>query len=157
MKISSSDRLILQELQNNGRASLRQLGKKLKMPPTTIHQKIRRMKEFGVIKKFTTIIDPEKVDLSTTAFILVKRSAHRKRTGKIKSENVGDALARLPEAQEVHVVTGEWDAVLKIRGRNEKEIGKWVVDKLWNMPEVERTLTFFVFHTSKETTELVLE
>ena len=154
MLINPKDKLILSELQKDSRLSVRELSKRTKVPATTVHDRIRRMVNSSVIKKFTTILDHEKVGLSTTAIILVKRAVGRK--GKIKHEHIGETLAKLPEVQEVYVVTGEWDAILKVRGVNEREIGKWVVDKLWNMPEIDRTLTFFVFHTSKETTELKL-
>ena len=146
--LDKKDRMVLEELQKDSRQSTRELGKKIKMPATTVHQRIRRLVEKGIIKSFSIVIDPEKIDLPTTAIILVKRAIGRK--GKIRHENIGEALAKVPEVQEVYVVTGEWDAVLKVRGRSEREIGKWVVDTLWNMPEVERTLTFFVFHKSKE-------
>lgn len=147
-KIDKKDKLILKQLQKDCKQSTRELGKKLKMPATTIHQRIRKLINRGIIKNFSAILDPEKIELSTTAIVLVKRSSYRR--GKVSHEHIGDVLAKIPEIEEVYLVTGEYDAVLKIRGKTEREIGKWVVDKLWNIPEVERTLTFFVFHKSKE-------
>jgi Lrp/AsnC family leucine-responsive transcriptional regulator len=109
----------------------------------------------GIIKGFSAVIDPEKVGLPTIAIVLVKR-AH-KGGQNVKSENLGESLAKLPEVQEVYLVTGEHDAIIKIRGTNERDIGKWVVDKLWNMPDVERTLTLFAFYKSKESHALYLK
>ncbi len=142
------DKAILNELQADCRQSTRELGKKLKMPASTVHQRIRKLAERGVIKSFSVIVNPEKVDMPTTALILVKKTTYRR--GKIKTESVGEALAKLPEVQEVYLVSGQHDVILKVRGRNEREIGRWVFDTLWNVPGVERTLTLFVFHSAKD-------
>ena len=47
--------------------------------------------------------------------------------------------------------------MLKIKGPNEREISSYVVNKLWKVPEIERTLTFFSFRESKNTHKLKLK
>src|SRR3989344_5005005 len=149
------DRAILEELQKDCRQSTRELAKKLHAPATTIHLRIKKMVQSGVIKGFSVILDAEKIGLPTTAFILVRRFVSRK--VHVKSEHIGELLAKLPETEDVYVISGEYDAILKVRGKNERDIGKWVVDNLWNIPEVGRTLTFFAFHKSKDTNILPLK
>ncbi|MBI4019275.1 MAG: Lrp/AsnC family transcriptional regulator [Candidatus Aenigmarchaeota archaeon] len=154
-ELDKKDKDILAELQKNCRQSTRTLGRKLGMPATTVYQRITRMRNRGLIKGFSAILDPEKIGLPTVAMVLVKR--YVRKDGKMKSEHIGQALAKLPEVQEAYLVTGEYDALIKVRGKSEKEIGKWVVDTLWNMPEVERTLTLFCFYESKESHILQLK
>lgn len=153
--LSKKDKMILEELQKDCRQSMRKLSRKLGIPATTIHERIRKMIKKGVIKKFSAILDLEKIGLPTTAIVLVKRSGTEKK-GKIDYKHIGKVLSKFPEIQEVYVVTGEYDAILKIRGKSEKEIGAYVVDKLWNISDVERSITCFVLHASKEENELKL-
>lgn len=156
--LDEADKTILEELQKNCRQSTRELGRKLKMPATTVHQRIRKLVETGIIKGFSAIVDHYKVGMPTTAFVLVRRVPRPfSKRDRIKPKNIGDSLAQLPEVEEAHVVTGEWDVILKVRGANEREIGSWVVDTLWNAPEVGRTLTFFSFYEAKDTNAVWLK
>jgi Lrp/AsnC family leucine-responsive transcriptional regulator len=58
--------------------------------------------------------------------------------------------------QEVHIITGDWDLLIKLRAENVDAIGKFVVDKLRLIKGLEKTLTCMVFETVKETTKIVL-
>ncbi len=153
--LDKKDLSILNELQKDCRQSTRELAKKLKIPATTIHLRIKKLVQSEVIKGFSAIVDPDKVGLPVTAFILVRRAYHKK--GGIKSENIGETLAKIPEAEEVHVISGDYDALIKVRGKDEKVVGSWVVDRLWNTPEVARTVTMFALHKSKDTHVLPLK
>jgi Lrp/AsnC family leucine-responsive transcriptional regulator len=56
--------------------------------------------------------------------------------------------------QEVHIITGDWDLLVKLRAENVDAVGKFVVDKLRLIKGLEKTLTCMVFETVKETTSL---
>ena len=58
--------------------------------------------------------------------------------------------------QEVHIITGDWDLLVKLRAENVDVIGKFVVDKLRLIKGLEKTLTCMVFETVKETTEVAV-
>ena len=62
----------------------------------------------------------------------------------------------MPEVQEVHIITGNWDLLLKVRVRDVEELGKFIVDRLRLVRGVEKTLTCVVLSTEKETTEISL-
>jgi DNA-binding Lrp family transcriptional regulator len=63
-------------------------------------------------------------------------------------------IARFPEVQEVHIITGDWDLLLKVKGKDVDAVGKFVIDRLRMVKGIEKTLTCMVFETSKETTEI---
>jgi DNA-binding Lrp family transcriptional regulator len=67
---------------------------------------------------------------------------------------VAEEIARFPEVQEVHIITGYWDLLVKLRAENVDAIGKFVVDKLRLIKGLEKTLTCMIFETVKETTSL---
>jgi DNA-binding Lrp family transcriptional regulator len=54
----------------------------------------------------------------------------------------------------VHIITGDWDLLVKLRAESVDAIGKFVVDKLRRIKGLEKTLTCMVFETVKETTSL---
>ncbi|HIJ98566.1 TPA: Lrp/AsnC family transcriptional regulator [archaeon] len=157
MAFDKKDRMILMGLQQNAKQSSRDLSKKLNMPATTIHERIKKMETEGIITGYHVAIDYEKVGMPTTAIILVRRMPRTVSDRKVLYKKIADLTAKIPDIQEAHIVTGEYDMVLKIRGKNEKEVGAFIVDTIWNMPEVERTLTLMTFYTAKDTCRLELK
>ena len=75
---------------------------------------------------------------------------------QLTQREVAKEIARLPEVQEVHIITGNWDLLLKVRVRDVEELGKFIVDRLRLVKGVEKTLTCVVLSTEKETTEINL-
>ncbi|HDD72398.1 MAG TPA: Lrp/AsnC family transcriptional regulator, partial [Candidatus Bathyarchaeota archaeon] len=72
----------------------------------------------------------------------------------LSQREVAEEIAKFPEVQEVHIITGDWDILIKVRACSVDEIGKFVVDKLRKVRGDKKTLTCMVFETTKETTEL---
>ncbi|EMR74764.1 transcriptional regulator [Thermoplasmatales archaeon SCGC AB-540-F20] len=64
--------------------------------------------------------------------------------------NLARRIAKLQGINEVHIISGEYDLLLKVRGKSLEEIGKLVVDKLRELKGVGRTLTCACFETVKE-------
>jgi Lrp/AsnC family leucine-responsive transcriptional regulator len=58
--------------------------------------------------------------------------------------------------QEVHIITGDWDLLVKLRAESVDAVGKFVVDKLRLIKGLEKTLTCMIFETVKETTKINL-
>ncbi len=56
----------------------------------------------------------------------------------------------------MHIITGDWDLLVKLRAESVDNIGKFVVDKLRLIKGLEKTLTCMVFETIKETTKTIL-
>ena len=156
VKLDEKDQAILQIVQENSKLTANQIAKKVNAPITTVFAKIKRMEEQGIIKQYRAIVNPEKFNLATTAFILASVSyATPKTDGTVISQrDVAEEIARFPEVQEVHIITGDWDLLVKLRAENVDSVGKFVVDKLRRIRGLEKTLTCMVFETVKETTSL---
>jgi len=65
-------------------------------------------------------------------------------------------VARFPEVQEVHIITGDWDLLIKVKERDVASVGGFVVDKLRTVRGIEKTLTCMVFEAVKETLSLLV-
>ncbi|WP_297498185.1 Lrp/AsnC family transcriptional regulator [Thermococcus sp.] len=142
------DRKILAILQKNSRTPLREISKEVGLAESTIYERIKKLKERGIIRKFTVILDPESLSFRILAFVLIK--AHAGMYSRVAEE-----LMRYPEIVEVYETTGDYDMLIKIRTRSSEELNDFL-DRIGEIEGVESTHTMVVLKTHKETTELPL-
>jgi DNA-binding Lrp family transcriptional regulator len=155
IRLDEKDSAILSLIQENSKYTARQIAKKINSPITTVFAKTKRMEELGIIKEYRAILSPEKLNLGTVAFVLASVSYTTKTNGApVSQREVAEEIAKFPEVQEVQIITGDWDLLVKLRAENVDAIGKFVVDKLRLIKGLEKTLTCMVFETVKETTSL---
>ena len=157
IKLDEKDRGILALIQENSKLTARQIAKKINAPITTVFAKTKRMEELGLIKKYRAILAPERLNSGTAAFILVSVSYRAKLDDvPISQREVAEEISKFPEVQEVHIITGDWDLLVKLRSESVDAVGKFVVDNLRLIKGLEKTLTCMVFETVKETTSIAL-
>ena len=140
------DKIILNELKKNARNSTKTIASNVNIPRVTVHDRIQKMVDRGIIKSFTAVPDYDKIGLPVKVFIFVSFLPNP----NVSQRELAKRIAKLPDVQEVHILSGEYDLLLKIRGKSLEEIGKLVVDKLRQLKGVGRTLTCACFETVKE-------
>jgi DNA-binding Lrp family transcriptional regulator len=157
IKLDEKDMAILALIQENSKLTAKQIAKKINSPITTVFAKTKRMEELGIIREYRAILAPEMLGSGTTAFILASVSYRAKADDiPISQRIVAEEIAKFAEVQEVHIITGDWDLLIKLRAESVDSIGKFVVDKLRLIKGLEKTLTCMVFETVKETTKIAL-
>ncbi len=157
LKLDEKDLAILALIQENSTLTAKQIAKKINAPITTVFAKTKRMEDLGVIKEYRAVLAPEKLDSGTAAFILASVSYRAKADDMpISQRTVAEEISKFPEVQEVHIITGDWDLLIKLRAENVDSVGKFVVDKLRLIKGLEKSLTCMVFETVKETTYVTL-
>ena len=107
-KLDKKDLEILNLLQKNCKMTAKEIGQIIESPVTTVFAKIKRMEEIGVIRGYNAILDSNKLGKGTTAFILASVSYGLK-GGQQSQRKIAKEIARLPEVQEAHIITGDWD------------------------------------------------
>ncbi len=156
-KLDEKDIAILNLIQEDSKLTAKQIAKKIDSPITTVFAKVKRMEDVGIIKGYRAVLVPQTLKAGTAAFILASVSYRAKTDDSPVSQRaVAEEIARFPEVQEVHIITGDWDLLVKLRAENVEAIGKFVVDKLRLIKGLEKTLTCMVFETIKETTKINL-
>ncbi|AEH24999.1 Lrp/AsnC family transcriptional regulator [Pyrococcus yayanosii] len=140
------DKRLLEELKRNARENIASLSKKLGIPRTTVHYRIKRLIEEGIIERFTIKPNYKKLNLGTTAFILVRYDPD----SGLTQREVAEQIAKIPGVYEVHIIAGEWDLLIKVRAPSAEDIGKIVIDKLREIKGVGQTVTMVSFVTVKE-------
>jgi DNA-binding Lrp family transcriptional regulator len=150
--LDDKDKELLSILQENGRATLREISKLTGMRETTVFARIKRLEKEGIIKEYRAILDPKAIGRNTTAFILIKYDPSFGFTQK----EVAEKISKLPEIQEVHIIAGDWDMIAKVREKDVESLAKVVLDKIREIEGVKETVSLIVFESLKETTFISL-
>lgn len=112
--MDSTDKAILTVLQSDSSLSLDDIAIRVGASKTPIWNRIKRLKETGVIKREVVIVDPEAAGVDTCFFVLVKTSEH----DAVWQSQFLEALQARKEVVEAHRLAGEIDYLLKVRVAN---------------------------------------
>jgi Lrp/AsnC family transcriptional regulator for asnA, asnC and gidA len=143
-QLDDKDYKILALLQENARLTTGEIAKELDIAQTTIHNRIKKMRESGIIKRFTVDLDGKKIGRGLVAYIQCTVSYRTSRGQKIDQYEVARLIKALPEVEEVSIVTGENDIIVKVALRDVDELNHFIIDELRNTEGVEKTMTSVV-------------
>ncbi len=129
------DRRLLRLLAQDARVSQRRLARELRMSPPAIGERIARLERAGVIRGYR--VD---VDWSALGYVTVYLAVTAIQ-GADQSRIMTD-LHRLPEVQDVLVVTGSMDMLTRLRLRDHTHLRKFLLEHVWQVPGIQRTETF---------------
>lgn len=144
--IDEKDQKILEVLQEHGDYTTRQIAKKTLLPATTIHNRIRKLKQEKVIRKFTIDIDPIKLDKNFSAIILVSVDYRLLREHKKDQHQLAKEIRLLAEVEEVDIVTGATDMVVKVRVKDVQEYDHFLLKNFQHIIGIDRTQSLVVIH-----------
>lgn len=157
MSADKKDLEILRLIQEDCKRPMREISEEIDSPITTVYARIKRLENFGIVKGYKAVLNAEKLGKETTAFILASFSYRIPGTDRMLSQReIAKEVAKFSEVQEVHIITGDWDILIKIKERDVVSIGRFVVDKLRAVRGIERTLTCMVFDSAKETLDIAI-
>lgn len=145
-RLDEMDRKILAELQEDAEQSLDEIARKVGSSKTPVWNRIRRMKEQGVILRQTAQLDPEALGLEACFFVLIRTSEHE----AAWQAKFLRALRERPEVLEAHRLAGDIDYILKVRVANARaydafyqalisEVRIYNVTALLSMEEIKAT------------------
>ena len=147
--INNIDSKILNILQKNSRTTNAEIARQIKMAPSAVLERIKKLENKRVIKKYTALIDAKEVNNDLLAFI------HVKATGPVVDQKTAKALAKVPEVQEVHLVAGEDCFLAKVRVENAAALTELLRTKIASIESIRSTSTTIVLETVKENHELI--
>jgi len=148
--MDKTDRKILSLLQKYARITNAEIARQVKMVPSGVQERIRKLEEKGYILNYATHLRSDPLGLGLLAFIFVRTSES---PGGLNSAK---ELAKLPEILEVHHVAGEDCYLLKVRHTNNQSLARFIREKLGKIKTIENTRTVIVLDTVKETCSLML-
>ena len=142
-KLDEIDSAILRLLKTNSRMSFIEMSRQLDVSDATIQFRIKRLKERGIIEKFTIIVDPDAIGYTVVAIMLIQIDADKHDASKI-------ALSKIPEISEVYSVLGEHDLFIKVWSRSLEEINSIINDKIRSIDGIKDLLEIVVVERVKD-------
>ncbi len=136
------DTAILRSLIKNSRITISQMSKEIDVPDATISNRLKKL-ETDVIKRYTMIIDWQKIGLDITAIIIIQTESE-------KHESVKEELSKLEEVSEVYSVSGEYDILIKVWVQGIEELNQLINTKIRSVDGVEDLTEMIVMERVKE-------
>ncbi len=137
------DRKIIAILGRDGRMTYTELAQRVGLSKTPCQQRVKRLVDCGLITGFRAIVDPAKLGLDHVAFTEVKLSDTREEALR----RFNDAVRRIPEVEECHMIASSFDYLLKVRTLDIRRYRIVLGEKISSLPHVASTSTFVAMET----------
>lgn len=137
VQLADVDRRIVEALRADGRMSVNELAARVNVSRATAYQRLARLRETGVIRRFTVDVDPRKLGLPLAALVLVTVVQHAWR-------EVGERLRRLPGVEWLALSTGSFDYVLLVRAPDVDHLRDVILDGLQSIQGVQSAQTLLL-------------
>jgi len=141
--IDEVDSSILRLLRENARMSFTEMARKTGISDATIQNRLKRMRERGIIERMTVIVNPEATGYAVMAIMLVQTEAD-------KHDEAKAALSKLAEISEVYSVLGEYDLFVKVWAKGLEELNHFINDCIRSVEGIEDLLEIVVVERVKE-------
>lgn len=146
--IDNTDWQILRLLQKDATLTNKEIAAALDRSVATIHERIRRLKEQGYIKKVVALLDRKKINKGLIAFSHVLLNDHTAKTLATFEKEV----SRFPEVMECFQMTGTFDFILRIATSDMDAYHDFYRNKLATLPNITTVQSFFVLSETKSIT-----
>jgi Lrp/AsnC family transcriptional regulator, leucine-responsive regulatory protein len=148
--IDATDRRILGVLQDDGRITNQDLARHCGLSPAACHERVRRLRERGIIRATVALVEPRALDCALLIFVEV----HLDRTTEDVFKAFAAHVRAIPEILECHMVAGGFDYLLKARVSDMAAYRAFLGNILASVPGVRETRTYAVLETVKESPRL---
>ncbi|NHN48454.1 Lrp/AsnC family transcriptional regulator [Halostella sp. JP-L12] len=150
MDLDDTDREILRILQADARTPFSEIAREIDMSSATVHDRVSRMEEAGVIEGYHASVDPRTVGLGISAIVGLRVEQGRE-------QDTLDRLAAIDGVQEVHLTTGEWDVMARVYAEDADELREMMFERIARMDGFARSQTMVILGTHHEDERLPVE
>jgi len=147
------DRQILDLLQEDGAITNVELSRTVGLAPATTLDRVKKLKQNGVIRGYVALVDSSKVNQGTISFVSVTLAEHTAERVRAFRESV----QALPEVLECYHISGENDYLLKVVSTDIGGYEDFLLHRLAPMPGLGKIHTSFVLSTVKHETKIPIE
>ena len=152
MHLDSTDKKLINLLQNDSKQTTKQLSLQLNLSVTAIYERIKKLENQKVINKYVAIINKHKIEKSFLVFCHVKLIQHFKEYVTTFEREI----LKLEEVSECFHVSGDYDYILKIYIKDMDEYRNFMVTKLTAIKHIGSTHSTFAIEEVKNTTAINL-
>ena len=143
--LDATDRRILRALARRGRLSNAELAEEVGLSPSPCWTRVRRLEAAGVIKGYAALLDQAALGMPDTVFLEVMMEKH----DEAALRRFEDAVNAIPEILECHLVTGEYDYIIKAAVGGTAGYENLLRQKIYRLPGVRHTRSAFTLRCLK--------
>lgn len=146
MNLDETDIKLLRILQENSNLTTKELAAKVNLSPTPVFERVKRLEKERYIKKYTAILDAEKLSRGFVVFCNIRLKQHSKKLGK----ELVEAILALDEVTECYNVSGDYDFMIKIHVQNMAHYQDFVLNTLGEIDSIGNLQSIFVMGEIKQ-------
>ncbi len=139
VKLDKTDKKILTILQDDARITTKDLSEKIHLSSTPVYERVKKLERSGVIKKYTAVLDREKIGKGTTVFLMISLSSHAKDI----VDSFRKQVMSFPEVMEFYYISGNYDSLIKIMIGDMNEFKTFIEEKLSKVENVTQFQSIF--------------
>ena len=152
MQLDSTDKKILQYLQQDAKQTTKALSLKTNLSITAVYERIKKLEKHKIIKKHTVLLDKSQIDKSFTVFCHIKLTKPEKQI----IQQFEKEISQLDEVMECFHVSGDYDYILKVHVADMDAFREFMVTKLTAIKSIGSTQSSISIGEVKNTTEFIL-
>ncbi|MEY3018279.1 MAG: leucine-responsive regulatory protein [Pseudomonadota bacterium] len=144
------DLAILRVISTQGRISLTELADHIGLSKSPTQTRLRRLESEGYIRGYRAVLDPILLGMDHIAFVEVKLNDTRERA----LAEFNQAVKNIPEVEQVHLIAGNFDYLLKVRTHSMSDYRRVLADKISTLPHMSNTATYVAMQAIVENAPL---
>ncbi len=144
VKLDEIDLQILDLLLQNAKMTSKQIAKSIRVPLTTVHNRIKKLEENGIIEKYCIKVNQERIGRGVPALIFITFSLSQKSEKSVDLNQLAERILAMPQCEELMFLTGEFDALLKVNASSISDLSLFVTEKLRSIFGIDKTMTAIV-------------
>lgn len=138
--LDKTDLQILRIMQNNSKLTTKELAAQVNLSTTPVFERLKRLENEGYIKKYSAILDAEKLNCGFVVFCSVKL----KRLNRDIAADFTHIIQSIPEVAECYNISGEYDYLLKIHAPDMKYYQEFILNVLGTIDSMGSLTSTFV-------------
>ncbi len=146
MELDEKDLDILNVLKVNSKLSTQKIAKKIGIPITTVHNRIKKLEKEAIIRNYTVNLDNKKLGKNIAAYILIAVDYKLLKEIKSSQYELAKKIKTNTSVEEASMVTGAFDILIKVRATDVDHLSEFVTKYLRNVEGVEKTQTAVILN-----------
>ncbi|KAA8994934.1 Lrp/AsnC family transcriptional regulator [Affinibrenneria salicis] len=144
-ELDMTDRRILSALRQNGRLTIAELAEEVGLSTSPCWSRLKRLEASGAIENYVAVINAKTIGVTDVFFVEITLDHHDDQI----LERFGQALADMPEVLEAHLVTGDYDYLVKIAVTDAAHYERFLRQTLYRTSGIRHTRSTFALRTLK--------
>lgn len=152
IKLDETDIRILEQLQGDGRKTIKAMADELNLSTTPVFERVKRLEREGIIRQYAALLDPKKLELNLTVFISISLTKH----SRSYLEKFIKEISEYKEVMECYHIAGNFDFLLKIVVKGMKDYETFILSKLSTIANLGQVQSSFVLSENIHSTAFKL-